>query len=51
MGVFELFPPELLTFLSWIVLFLSAIAVILMLALGLGKLFAGLTEFIMGLVR
>jgi len=51
MHVFELFPPELITFLSWVVLFISAIAVILLLAVGLGKLFAGLTEFIVGLVR
>ena len=51
MHVFDLFPPELITLLSWIVLFLAACAVILLLAVGLGKLFAGLTEFIMGLIH
>lgn len=51
MGIFELFPPELITFLTWLVMFLSACAVILVLAVGLGKLFRGLTEIIMGTFR
>ena len=51
MHVFDLFPTELITLLSWIVLFLSACAVILLLAVGLGKLFGGLTEIIMGIFR
>ena len=51
MGILSLLPPELITFLTWLVLFVAASAVILILAIGLSKLFGDLSDRIFGMFR
>jgi hypothetical protein len=51
MGILELLPPELLTLLTWGVVFLAAAALIWIIAAGLGKILGNFVEDILGWVR
>jgi hypothetical protein len=44
-------PPGLIEFLTWLVLFISASALILVLAVGFGRLVGGFVEDILGWIK
>jgi ABC-type antimicrobial peptide transport system permease subunit len=51
MGILSLLPPELITFLTWLVLFISASALILIIAVGFGRLLGGFVDDILGWIK
>lgn len=51
MGILTLLPPELITFITWLVLWLSASALILIIAIMFGGLLGEFVSTILGWVK
>jgi hypothetical protein len=51
MGILSLLPPELIYFLTWVLYFISASAIILVIAIGIGRLLGGFVDDILGWIR
>jgi hypothetical protein len=47
----DIFPPELITLITWLILFISASALILIVSIGLGRILSGFVQDIMGMVK
>jgi hypothetical protein len=50
-GILELLLPQLITFLTWLVLFISASALILIISVGMGRLLGEFLDVIVGWFR
>ena len=51
MGILDTLPPELITLLTWLVMFVSASAVILIISIAFGKILGEFIESIWGWIR
>ena len=51
MGILNLLPPQLIDFLTWLVLFLASSVTILILSIAVGRLLGGFVEDIMGWIK
>ena len=51
MGILDLLPQGLITFLTWLVIWITASAVILIISIGVGRLLGEFLDGIFGLTR
>jgi hypothetical protein len=51
MGILDSFPPSIIAFLTWLILWMAACFMILIISLGVGKLLGEFIEGIIGHVR
>jgi len=51
MGILNLLPQGLITLLEWLVMFIAASAMILIIAVGIGQLLGNVAEDILGWVK
>jgi hypothetical protein len=51
MGILDLLPPGLISLLTWLILFLAASALILILSIGIGRVLSDLVESLVGWIR